>query len=166
MDDGYTSWRGGVTNNKNGTYTINYRIDSQKALLNALSPLEIYVKIDDGTMFNNETMNRYDHWGEELQEEFLASEAAFDEGLPEEDEEGNYIEHTAEEYEAHELQVEEDNARNKAVGRPGTEHFDVFFWVGGTRKQLCFVVLMLFFLLFPVLCNCPHNTHSLSFSLL
>ena len=70
MDDGYTSWRGGVTNNKNGTYTINYRIDSQKALLNALSPLEIYVKIDDGTMFNNETMNRYDDWGEELQEEF------------------------------------------------------------------------------------------------
>ena len=134
MDDGYTSWRGGVTNNKNGTYTINYRIDSQKALLNALSPLEIYVKIDDGTMFNNETMNRYDHWGEELQEEFLASEAAFDEGLPEADEEGNYIEHTAEEYEAHELQVEEDNARNKAVGRPGTVHFDVFF-VGWWNTQ-------------------------------
>ena len=56
MDDGYTSWRGGVTNNKNGTYTVNYRIDSQKALLNSLSPLEIYVKIDDGTMFNNETV--------------------------------------------------------------------------------------------------------------
>ena len=104
MDDGYTSWRGGVIDNNNGTYTVNYRVDAQKAI-NTMTPLEIYIKIDDGTMFNSETLDRYEVWGQELHDEYMESPAFYQDQEQQYDEHDNPIEQTEADYEEQERDV-------------------------------------------------------------
>jgi hypothetical protein len=65
--DDYVSWRGGVIDNNNGTYTVNYKVNNtQKALAHPGAEIQIYIKIDDGTMFNKLTMDKYRVVGEQL----------------------------------------------------------------------------------------------------
>ena len=52
--DGYVSWRGGVVDNGNGTYSVNYKIDHSKGVAaHNGATIDMYIKIDDGTMFSS-----------------------------------------------------------------------------------------------------------------
>ena len=67
--DGYVSWRGGVVDNGNGTYTVNYKIDHTKGVAaHNGATIDMYIKIDDGTMFSTGTMESYNHIGDSLRD--------------------------------------------------------------------------------------------------
>jgi hypothetical protein len=117
MDDGYTTWKNGAIDNKNGTYTVNYRIDAQKALMDHSEQLEIYVKIDDGTMFNMESMSRYDTLGEDLQAEYEQTTYDDEEKFLY-DSNGTSIGYSEEEIEKIREELDEMNQPNEPITRP------------------------------------------------
>ena len=119
MDD-YVSWRNGARDNRDGTFTVTYRMDPSVEI-KPFTPIQFFIKLDDGTMFSEKSMMDYRGKTEGYREGY--EEYKYTHGDPDENNQEEAVEVYNEETGEMEWQYpeEEEDEEDEVMQRPVEE---------------------------------------------